>query len=683
MIVFEPQDGVRYIKNVMIPMSDGVRVALDMHVPDDGRGDWQTTPQPLLLETIPYRKDDVAPYSGFYHRYARHGFIGARLDCRGSGSSEGVASDEYTEREQRDGYEAIEWLAQQGWCSGKIGMTGISYGGFTAVQVAALAPPHLTTIIPADFTDDRYTDDCHYRGGAMRCYYDVGAYGASMIGMNAMPPYPEYSGADWARVWEEHLENNTPYLLKWLAQQTDGPYWRPGSIRGRYQDIRCSVFLIGGWRDGYTNPPLRTFENLTVPKRLLMGPWNHAWPDVGIPGPRIDYLPEVVRWCDYWLKGEDNGVMDDPPVQVYMQGYDEPRADRLETRGYWRAEADLPASAAGPREVYLGVEGRLGDETGGSGAAAAAWDEYEYRATVGPTGGLWSGGVPFGLPVDQRPDEAYCLTYTTPPLDEPEEILGWPHAILHVSSTAPVMAFVARLCDVAPDGTSALVCSGVLNGTRRASLEDPQALEPGEVYELDIQLDATGWRFEPGHRIRLAVCSADFPNLWPTPYRGTNRVYRDAAHPSRLVLPTVPVRAGASSGALPADELAYAPGEEAEAYALSPDERVWDIVRDVMGQRTGLLMKQRKTSRLGADTEVTNERILDVWASDVDPAEVAAKGRHFRRIVRRDGEIRVDAICSVRSTVDAFHCTTDLAVTVDGLPHDQKRWVESFPRQLL
>jgi hypothetical protein len=209
MIEFEPQDGVRFVKNVMIEMADGVRVALDMHVPDDGSGDWKTQPQPLLMEYIPYRKDDSAPYSGHHHRLAQNGIIGARLDCRGSGSSEGVATDEYTEREQRDGYEAIEWMAQQPWCTGRIGMFGISYGGFTAVQVAALAPPHLVTIIPVDFTDDRYTDDCHYRGGAMRCYYDIGAYGASMIGMNAMPPYPEYSGPDWARVWEEHLDNNT------------------------------------------------------------------------------------------------------------------------------------------------------------------------------------------------------------------------------------------------------------------------------------------------------------------------------------------------------------------------------------------------------------------------------------------------------------------------------------------
>ena len=137
-----------------------------------------------------------------------------------------------------------------GWAA--IGVL-ISKSQIVSETLAALKPAHLTTIIPIYFTDDRYTDDCHFRGGAWRCYYDIGAYGVSMVGMNAMPPYPEYSGERWAEVWEQHLENNTPYILEWLAHQTDGPYWRPGSIRGRYDDIECPVFMIGGWRDGYPN----------------------------------------------------------------------------------------------------------------------------------------------------------------------------------------------------------------------------------------------------------------------------------------------------------------------------------------------------------------------------------------------------------------------------------------------
>ncbi|MCZ6678126.1 MAG: CocE/NonD family hydrolase [Candidatus Poribacteria bacterium] len=678
MIPFPPKDGVRFIKNLMIPMSDGVRLAMDMHVP--AGEDWGQTPRPLILEYIPYRKDDTAPYSGYHNYFAQHGFIGARLDCRGTGSSEGINTDEYTEGEQRDGVEAIEWLARQPWCSGKIAMFGASYGGFTSVQIAALRPPHLTTIIPMYFTDDRYTDDCHYRGGALRCYYDIGAYGCSMIGMNAMPPYPEYSGDDWARIWEEHLEHNTPYLLKWLDHQIDGAYWRPGSLRGRYDQIQCSVFMIGGWRDGYPNPPVRTFENLTVPKKVLIGPWNHSRPDGAIPGPRIDYLREVVRWCDYWLKGEDNGVMDEPPICVYMQTYDEPHADRTETSGYWRVEASFSPADSTEKTYWIGEDAQL---VSTPATPTQPYDEYDYRPTVGVTGGLWSGGVPFGLPTDQRPDEIHALNYTTASLDEPLEILGAPKVVLHVSSTAPVMAFVARLCDVVPDGTSALVCAGVLNATRRESLTEPSPLAPEAIYELTFNLDCTAWRFEPGHRIRLSICSADFPNLWPTPYPGDNRVYRDVDRPSRLILPVVPLRES-ENGTLPVHEATFEPSKmPTDVYQLSPDARPWEIVHDVLGDRTGLRTHTRGTSRVSPTTEVTTDAQLEVWAHNRDPADVAAIGKHHRQIARNDGEITVDTCCRFRSTDTAFHVTIDLHITVNDLSHHQQRWVHTFPRVLL
>ena len=678
MIAYLPQDGVRFVKNVSVPVGDGTRLALDLHVPDVP--DWEQTPQPLILEYIPYRKDDSPPYSGQHEYFARHGFIGARLDCRGTGSSEGVSTDEYTEREQQDAVEAIAWLADQPWCDGNIAMTGGSYGGFTSVQIAAHQPPNLRTVIPIYFTDDRYTDDCHYRGGAWRCYYDIGSYGAMMIGMNAMPPYPEYSGGDWARIWEEHLENNTPYLLEWLAHQTDGPYWRPGSIRGRYGNIRCPVFMIGGWRDGYPNPPLRCFDELQVPKKLLMGPWNHARPNVAIPGPRIDHLREIVRWCDHWLKGEENGVTAEK-ICCYVQGYDEPRADRTETSGYWRVEEELAPPGSKDLALPLAGDGVLG---GGSATeAGAGLDEYEYRPTVGIAGGLWSGGVPYGLPSDQRIDEIHSVNYTGPALTEPLEIIGRPTAVLHVSSTAPVMAFVARLCDVAPDGTSSLVCTGVLNGTRRDSLEEPEPMHPGEIYELEIELDGTAWRFEPRHRLRLSICSADFPNLWPTPYRGTNRVHRGPEFPSHLLLPVVPTRPAAGSSHLPADETTFAPAGPASVYSLSPHDPAWQITHDQLGDRTGLKTVTRDRMRVSPETEVQNDRLLEVWASNRDPANVSAVGQHLRRIERHDGVTRVDACCTLSSTAGTFHLTIDLQVTINGLSHFQRRWVRDFARNLL
>ena len=271
-------EGISFVKNIMAPTRDGTRLAMDIHVPA-GDGPW-----PVILTYIPYRKDDQEPLTGMQHHWAQHGYVGARVDCRGTGSSEGSNDDEYRPVEQRDGYDVVEWIAEQEWCDGKVAMTGGSYGGFTSVQVAALAPPHLVTIIPWNYTDDRYTDDCHYRGGAWRCYYDIGAYGCSMVGMNAMPPYPEYSGDRWAEIWEEHLEQNRPYLLTWLPTRRTGSTGAPGAFATATMTSRHRRCSSVGWRDGYCNAPLRTSQHMTAPTKVVVGPWNHSGPDCETPG---------------------------------------------------------------------------------------------------------------------------------------------------------------------------------------------------------------------------------------------------------------------------------------------------------------------------------------------------------------------------------------------------------------
>ncbi len=272
------------------------------------------------MDYIPYRKDEVDPRAmRHYLELPRNGYIVARVDIRGTGGSGGDAVDEYVAGEQLDGYDAIEWIAAQPWCDGHVNMMGISYGGFTALQVATLQPPHLTSIIPVDFTDDRYTDDCHYRGGLLRMYYDLGWYGTRMIAWNAMPTDAIVASGAVRQDVEDRVAEAQPYLLAWLRHQVDGPYWRQGSVADLADRITCPAFLIGGWRDGYPNPPLRLFERLAGPRRLLIGPWDHRYPDAAIPGPRIDHLAEVIRWLDHWCRGIDTGIMAEPPIVVYVQ----------------------------------------------------------------------------------------------------------------------------------------------------------------------------------------------------------------------------------------------------------------------------------------------------------------------------------------------------------------------------
>ena len=665
----EPTFRVRIQKNVRVPMRDGVRLAADLFRPD-AEGAF-----PALVEYHPYRKDDMSvPRNGPHLFFAERGYVSVRLDVRGTGASEGVNTDEYPLQEQIDGYDAIEWIARQPWCDGNVAMFGSSYSGFTALQVALHRPPHLKTIIPIYATDDRYTDDCHYAGGCLRMYYDIGFYATRMVAWNALPPAMDGLEEDWQQIWKEHLEGQVPYMVTWLAHQVNDAYWHPASVAGQYEKIACPVFLIGGWQDGYPNPPLRLFEHLRVPRRLVIGPWNHARPDAAIPGPRIHYLHEMLRWLDHWLKGRDTGVMREPPIAVHMQRYNEPRPGRRLTTGEWRYLPSWPPPDARERTFFLAPEGGLALEQSGAKGMA----EFRYEPMAGSAGGLWSGGLSVGLPGDQRPDEAFSLVFTSPPLSEQVEMLGRPRAILHASSSAEVAAFVVKLSDVAPDGGSALVARGILNGTRRRSLADPSPMVPGESYELAIDMDATGWTFEPGHRVRLAVSGSDFPNVWPTPYPATNRVSLGGDSPSRLALPLAPAHLPDSSR----PEFLPPPSVQPIAEVIS-EGPAWEVRHDVMQGTTTVHIEQERTLRLPDGTEIAEHQRMRNTVSKDDPATASAEGETRVRRTHRGVITEANARGIVTSSANTLELTIDLDVLADGRPHFQRRWSASFPRLLL
>jgi uncharacterized protein len=633
---------------------------------------------PAIVEYHPYRKDDNSRSSlNWHHYFAQRGFVGVRLDVRGSGGSDGFSTDEYVPQEQEDGYDAIEWLAGQTWCNGNIGMFGASYGGFTAIQVAMLQPPHLKAIVPLYATDDRYTDDCHYsQGGNMRMYYDVGVYGGFMVALNALPPHPELAGSRWAEAWKERLEKSEPYLLKWIKQQVDGPYWRHGSLRPNYTRLKCPVFLIGGWHDGYANPMLRMFTHFQCPKKLLMGPWVHTRPHASIPGPQIDFFHEVLRFFAHWLNNQDTGIMSEPAVTTYVQEYAKPERTLDIVPGRWRNDVDFPPF--GNKEVifYLGEEGRLSLEPHLN--SHRDHDEYEYRPAVGVCNAYWSGGgISYYLAEDQRLDEAHSCVYTTPPFNEEMEILGWPKLILHASSSARVVTFVAKLADVAPDGSSALIVDGSLNGTRRHSFTDPSPMKPGEIYELNIPIQPTGWVIQPGHRLRLAICSSDFPNLWPTPERAVNRIYRTEVYRSRLVLPVVVQSQLAPPRFLPPPRLH-------QVVHLVPGPETQQIIYDQITNTMAVDRNSRVTVLLDDQLgKFSSEQHFHCSTSCSNPAHASIIGLHRYQLEREDGVFETSAESTIRASETAFHVMINLNVTCNGKPFFQKQWLASESRQLL
>lgn len=663
---------VRVERNVLIPMRDGIKLAADLIRPD-GEG-----PFPAIVEYLPYRKDDVTlSLNDAHHYFAERGFVGVRLDVRGTGGSEGVNTDEYMPVEQQDGYDAVEWLAKQSWCNGKVGMFGTSYGGFTCIQVAMHRPPHLKAIVPMYSTDDRYTDDCHYTpGGNMRMYYDVGTYGGTMVAMNALPPFPEFSGERWAAMWKDRLEKNEPYILTWMKNQVDAPYWRSASLRPGYERIQCPVFLVAGWRDGYANNMLRTFTKLQVPKKILMGPWVHQRPNASVPGPRIDYLNEVCRFFAHWLRGEDTGIMKEPPVTVYMQEYAKPERTLDITPGHWRSEPNFPPTGAGEVIFHLQEGGRLDEKP--AGKSEPTFDELDYLPTVGLANGYWSaGGMSFYLADDQRSDEAHSLVYTTGPLREELRLLGWPKLILHGSSTAKIATFVAKLCDVAPDGSSALICDGSLNATRRSSLTDPKPLVPGEIYELDVPMNPIGWVLAPGHRLRLSIAGADFPNLWPTPESGKHRVHRGPDQSSRLIVPIVPKSLSEPPSFSPSPKLT----QIVRAYGKPPRQQT--LLDQITGAATVSNFSGSTMVLPGNLGEFSQTHEFHCTANKKDPAQASIVGTHMYSLKREDGTIEVTAESTIRATATTFHIAINLTVTRNGQPFFQRKWMASEPRRLL
>ena len=289
-------------RRAWITAADGIRLAARLWLPDE-------RPAAVLLEALPYRMDDLtASYSSEYERLCLEGgFAVCRLDIRGTGSSEGIATDEYTAKEHADICEVIAWLAAQDWSSGRVGMHGTSWSGFNSIQVACERPPALGAIVPIYATDDRYTDDVHYIGGALKAV-DLVDWELYMAACNMLPPVPAVFGEGWRDEWVRRIEGTEPWLLRWLEEQVDGPYWRHGSLRPGYERIACPTMIVAGWADGYRNNTFRTFEALRCPKRLLVGPWSHMSQATSLPGPHIDLVPELVRWFGRWLRDEQNGI---------------------------------------------------------------------------------------------------------------------------------------------------------------------------------------------------------------------------------------------------------------------------------------------------------------------------------------------------------------------------------------
>lgn len=499
------------IENQWIMLKDGTRMAARIWMPDGA----DASPVPTVFEYLPYRKGDgTSPRDeSTYPVFATAGIAGVRVDIRGSGESDGVIDGEYTPRELADGCELIEWIAAQPWSNGKVGMMGISWGGFNCLQVAALKPPALKSVISIASTVDRYNDDIHYKNGTHLSAQL--SWAATMLAYQSRSPDPALVGDSWREMWMERLENEPFFMEEWLTHQTRDDFWKHGSICEDFDGFPVPAMVIAGWADGYRNTPMKAAEGMGDRVKALIGPWVHKYPHFAWPKPRVDFHGEAIAWWNRWLRDEETGVEALPQMRAYILDAPKPALRRNADPGFWIAKEtwEKPEMQC----FYVDQFGALQEGMPIAGA-------HDHNAILkspldtGTASGEWFTLKPDAeMAGDQRIDDAGSLTFETAPLKETVDYLGQPILTVELSSDTEIANLVARIVDIHPDGTATRVTFGVLNLTHRNGNAAPKPLPIGEKTQVTLTLDACGYRFRPGHRIRLSLSTSYWPMILPPP----------------------------------------------------------------------------------------------------------------------------------------------------------------------
>lgn len=663
-ILREFPHAVREIPHLRIRLSDGVRLAARLWLPEGA----EQRPVPAILEYVPYRlHDGTIERDALTHPWlAGHGFACLRVDLRGSGESEGLLLDEYLPQEQSDAVELVSWIAAQPWCSGRVGMLGISWGGFAGLQLAALRPPALRAVATLCSTDDRYADDVHFKGGCL--LNENTSWGATMLAYQSRPPDPAVAGPAWRELWQQRLEAMPFWPALWLAHPTRDDYWRHGSVREDYGAIEAAVFAVGGWGDAYSNAVPRLLQGLRAPVKGLIGPWIHKYPHFAPPEPRIGFLQELARFFGHYLADRPTGFAEVPPLRAYVFDSVPPAAIYARRPGRWRSFDGWPPPQARMVRYGLTAHGlRVGR---GDGSI------FHLRTpeTLGAAGGrfcaMWAGPE---WPTDQRPDDALSLCFDTPPFPRPVEILGAPVLEVELRSDAPHAHLIARLCDVAPDGASTRMSWGCLDLTHRHGHDRPEPLEEGRACRVRLQLDDLAWRLAAGHRLRLALSTTYWPMLWPSPWRARLEIV--AAH-SALVLPL----------AEPADaaDPSFDPPEAAPPARLDELRRPQRVRRvgidAASGRTTTELVGDFGRQRLAAHDLVRDERVRERYTVlPGDPLSARTRIRWRTERARGDWRVRTEVTVEMRADRNGLHLRGGLGTSEDRGPVRWRTFVASVP----
>ena len=558
--------GVETRYNVKIPMRDGVNLSADIYLPKGKEG-----PFPAVLYRTPYDNADFAHLTSGPDqavRYAQAGYAYIAEDARGRNDSDGEFYPWVNE--YNDGFDTVEWIGSQDWCDGKVGMSGSSYVGNVQWMVAATGSRYLKAIAPTVIGSNLH-ESPHYQGGAFQL-----ALNATWTFMVDGRTWQNIDLYDWKRLLmvlplkgiPEAAGKRLKQFDDWLDHPDYDDYWKALSIEERYEDISVPALSFGGWYDVLIGGTWNNFvgmrerggsELARQNQKIVIGPWVHfasAFTHAGEvdfgKDSVLDLIEIELKWYDRWLKGEKNGIDEEPPIRLFVMGTNE-----------WRDEHEWPLARTRFTPYYLHGNGSANSATGDGALsttppAQEPHDTYNYNpAFPTPTKGGCNCCVPDLVPwggFDQREVEFRndVLVYTSEPLEEDLEVTGPVIMKLHASTDGRDTDFTAKLVDVHPDGFAVNLCDGLLRGRYRETKETQRLLEPGEVYEFEIDLWPTSNVFLKGHRIRVDIASANFPRFDRNLNTGSTvaddtelrvarqQVYHDAAHPSHIILPVIP-----------------------------------------------------------------------------------------------------------------------------------------------
>jgi uncharacterized protein len=636
-----------------IVMPDGCRLSARVWMPVDA----DAQPVPAVLEYIPYRKrDGTLPRDELMHPYvAGHGYACVRVDMRGNGDSEGLMADEYTAQELADACDVMAWLAAQPWCSGTVGMMGKSWGGFNCLQTAFLQPPALKAVVSVCSTTDRFADDIHFRGGCL--LGENFGWGAVMLSYSSRPADPLLR-PDWRQDWLARLEALPHLAPRWAMHQARDAYWRHGSICEDYAAMQVPVLAVGGWADNYMNTVAEIVAHVPGSKGIV-GPWVHQYPHTAVPGPQIGFLQECVRWWDRWLKGQANGVEDDAAMRAYLLHPARPDACAAHRAGEWVA-SDWPVPVT-MQVLPLSDQGLV---AGVLSARICTAQQHGMDA-----GEFFPMGLNAEMPGDQAGDDALAVCFDGAELAADLTLMGRAELRLRLSADMPKGHLIARLCDVAPDGSSVRMAHGMLNLCHRDSMAAPVLMEPGEACEVRLRLDQMAYKVAAGHRLRLALATAYWPFVWPSDAAVTLTLAEGSLH--------LPVVTG------PLAPWSPPPAETAKPWAhrvLRAGHKARRVERDLIHGTHALVVEDD-----GGDVEslthglVTGETMAERWEVRADDP-LSARATHVweQRLSRGDWRVRTHVTATQTCTATHLRMTA----TVRAWEGDALVFVRHFDDQV-